>query len=272
MTVDIYDFDDHRKFLERWLRAKKSRSVRALALRIGCSPAYVTMVRKGTRTLNVDHARQWGEGLLLGVHELDYWEALVHAAHAPNEEDRRRAGRRVRAVQAFREACLTDSMVRMRANWLVGVVYEFAGCAGFRMEPAWIAPRLRPPATEEEVADALEVLTEMGALSVRDGVMTRSPSSSTGRRIEGDVLSAIVQRGHLEWVRRCETTLLEDQPPRIRTATIALDADRLDEVTERLTRMLIEAAEMGAQHEPNTSYKVALTVVPRSRRTDRDEP
>ena len=272
MAVLVYDYEDYRRFLDKWLSDKKARSVRALAGRIGCSASYVTMVRKGDRSLKVEHARQWGEGLLLDDHEVDYWEALVRSESEPHEEDRKRAAREVKAVRAWRQAVEQATVLKVWSNWHVMAIIQFARCEGFQLEAEWIAERLMPPVSVEEAQEAIDVLVELGIVEDKDGkVVVHQMTGSMGRGVNSAALGNVRIRNERSWLKASREALQIPASERFVAAlSVVYDCDRLAEITELLDRFEVVAAEASKDHVPNRVFQIGVAILPTAGRSDRD--
>ena len=268
--LSVYDFDDYRAFMVAWMGAKKARSVRFLANRLGVSPGYVSMVRQGKRNLKVEHARHWAVGLGLDEFEQDYFEAMVRAKHAATDDQRRIAQRQVDAARAWRQAIQQESALRMYSNWYVVAMYEFAKCDEFRADPEWIAAHMVPAVTVEEAADTLALLQELGFLIVDgESVQAVDVPMSTGLSVSKGALANALVRTHKAWLKEAVEAL--SMPADVRflsSVTFALDAKRLEEVVEVVRRLQIEAAEATTKHDsPDRVYELGIALIPRTDNT-----
>lgn len=157
---------DHRALINDLL-ASQDRTQAWLARESGLNRSHICEVLSGKAALSPDQAL-WTAlalGLPRGSPELDYFVDLVAYAGEPDPMTRARLleGLLVRRLERP-GGRRTLAEYRLLSNGLNLAVLELARAPGYRPDPAWLGPRLRPPAPPEEVARALDLLVELGLL------------------------------------------------------------------------------------------------------------
>lgn len=157
---------DHRALINELL-VSQGRTQAWLARESGLNRSHICEVLSGKAALSPDQAL-WTAlalGLPRGSPELDYFVDLVAYANEPDPLARARLleGLLVRRLERP-GGRRTLAEYRLLSSGLNLAVLELARAPGYRPDPGWLAPRLRPPAAPEEVAGALDLLVELGLL------------------------------------------------------------------------------------------------------------
>lgn len=268
--VDPWDADDYRALLRAWMADKpQQRSIRAVARRVGSSPARLSMICQGERDLGVEEAGPWATALGFPEEVAAAFDALVRAEHAPSVGLRRAARRelaaRRRVAQARRidreDAAVLDDPVAV-------VVAELARLPDFRPDPAWIASRLWPRVAVEEAREALDVLLHAGVVRLDgDRVEVDDRALATAAEIAGAEAARQATTLHQEVLSAAARSLDERTGDHrsVVTLTVALPADRLGEVVAALNQTLLEAVTAArAAGPPDEVVQIAISVVRRT--------
>jgi uncharacterized protein (TIGR02147 family) len=268
---DIYQFLDYREYLRAYYEAAKEAvpafSYRYFSRRAGfSSPNYLKMVMDGDRNLTDDSVKKMVRGLELEGDEARFFADLVDFVQAVDAEKRNEAYERVAASQQFRQARRIDhSMFEYLSRWYLPAIREMAAHEEFTDDPAWIARRLFPSITEEEAAEALELLFEMGLLiRTEDGGVTRGePTWTTGH----EVRSLAIGNFHRQMLQRAAESI-EEVPREVRDLsqlTVVIEAETVDDLKERIhafRESLIERCERDDGRE--VVYQIGIQLFPLS--------
>lgn len=164
--LPITRFVDYRKYVRAWLDAHHARSMRSLAKGVGVHHSFVSMVLKGKRSVAVSDARTWAEAMRLDGEAQTYFEAMVRWRHGATPALRRAARVHLDAARNFADAQeVASESAELLLSWHVIALYELARLPAFQGEVAWIAERLWPRVSHDEIQDALDALEELGALA-----------------------------------------------------------------------------------------------------------
>jgi uncharacterized protein (TIGR02147 family) len=190
---DVFDYLDHRAFLVEWFAAKQAAnprySHRLFASRAGSkSPSLLHLVIKGERNVTARSLPGFCRALDLDADGRAYFKLLVELDRTRSLADRNAVFERIRAKRHFRGAStLEDAGFAYLSDWTIPAIRELATCAGFRLDPAWIAARLVPRVTVPRVRKALGVLETLGMLVPDDdgGATVADASVVTAHEVWG---------------------------------------------------------------------------------------
>lgn len=168
MSVTIFDFQDYRKFIFKWLQTGQA-SQNHLAKAAGCHPSYLSTSLKGTTELTPDHAaglcRFWAFSPL----ETEYFLELVHYSRAVTPELRSILQKRIQKLREESEKLSQKLPVQLispdnfptfyYSNWIFSAIHMAVSIKDLQTESA-IASRLQ--LSKATVHDALELLLKEG--------------------------------------------------------------------------------------------------------------
>jgi uncharacterized protein (TIGR02147 family) len=176
VSLDVFAYTDFRAFLRDWLAAARATdpkvSHRWFARRLGSTnPSSLSHVIEGRRPIGPERVEAFVAALELHGDEAEYFRALVDESNAATPAASSAAYARVaelRSIHASEDLVSRDAFAFL-ASWLVPAVYEMSRLPTFRADPDWIAARLVPSATVEDVRHALETCLRLGYLRPEDG-------------------------------------------------------------------------------------------------------
>lgn len=203
---DIFAYLDYRAYLEAWLAYRRSEdpsySFLTFANESGLSRSALPNILAGTRTPKASTLDGLSRGLGLGPTERNYLALLVELEASPTVNERRAVLRRITSRVAYgHKSWLEDdpsTFEQYLSRWYHVAIRELARIPGFQADAAWVARTLMPPISEEDAAEALELLMRLG-LIVRneDGVVTVPEIRLESRE---DVHGEVMLRYHEEVV------------------------------------------------------------------------
>ncbi len=168
--VVLFSYLDYRLYLRDWYEARKasrkSVSFRSFSQRAGFrSPNFFKLVMEGKRNLTEDSLAKFADGLRLNRQERDFFKNLVLFNQAAAHEDKDLYYKRLLETREFaRLRPMEKSRYEYYATWYHPVIRELAVSPEYDGTDAWIAARLHPTVTVEQVRKSLELLVTLGFL------------------------------------------------------------------------------------------------------------
>lgn len=243
---DVWEYRDARAFVRdrsAWKRAhERGFSYRKLAwLADLASPGYVQAFVAGRRNLRPETAQRLGGALGLDAAGAAFFAQLVAWNQAPDGVAREAAWQALTTAAARRgRGQLSGARLRYLMHAYIPVVHAMASLAGFRPDPAWIAPRTVPPIRPDEARHALAVLQELGLLEIgADGAFQlHEPVLET----EPGARSRWMREYHRAMLRLSERSLdlLDHDDRRTVGFTVTVPRERLPELLALSETMLRE--------------------------------
>lgn len=267
--ASVFSYLDYRAFLRDHYAERKAKgrgfSFRVFSRLAGLgSPNYLKLVMDGDRSLTPEMSERFAKACGLTGEPAAYFVELVAFNQARTATDREAAWARLSGFRRYREAHRLElAHAAYHSTWYLPAIRELAARADFRAEPAWIAPRLRPPITELEAERALATLFELGLL-VR---------GARGRATQGE---AIVTTGpetrgmHITSYHRAMLARATDAIDRVPAAerdisslTLAVSAGGLATIKERIQRFRRELLELSAtEDDPREVVQIGFQLFP----------
>ncbi len=237
---NIFEYVDYREYLRDYYDAGKANvsqfSYRYLARLAGfSSPNFFKLVMDGDRNLSNDSTSKFAKALKLDREEKRFFADLVAFDQAETVEERNEAFERVAASRRFRRARRLDSsMFEYLSRWYHPAIRELAALDDFRKDPEWIAQKLSPEVSVEQVEASLELLFDMGLLVEGDeGTISRGePSLTTGH----EVRSLAIGNYHRQMLQRAADSIV-NVPRELRdisALTVCINTDKVDKLKERI--------------------------------------
>lgn len=270
--IDVFDFLDYRAFLRAALAREKAVGTisgqRDAATRLGLrSPGHVSWILQGKRSLMPRLVPAVVGMLDLSASEAAYFALLVEHDDAKIPENRRLSMARIARLQAARARRLTTGNVSYWSSWRNAVVREIVAVSDFsREDAARIGELLRPPATTEEVLEALDLLEDL-ELVERDaqGTYRRTESILTA----GENWSLEAVRGFQDSILELSRRALREIPREerdISTVTFSASPERFRKIRTRIREMRQEVLTLiRTDPDPSAVYHLAIQLFPASR-------
>lgn len=171
----------------------------------GTNVAY--LVTHGYRRLGEEQARTIVDTLSMTHAERRYFLALVDYSDCREDEERRRRFRQLVAIKEEIVETEDDrSSLKFFNEWQHAAIFELIGTEGCRADPDWIAERFYRRLTKEQVKRSLELMTQMGLISLDEtaGRYVKSKASvSTGDDVKGLAIAGY----HLQMLAAAQAAL-----------------------------------------------------------------
>ncbi len=243
---DIFAYLDYRAYLRDLVANLKENSqefsLRALAKQINVSPAYLSMVFSGHRSLSAANLENLAGALGLEVSEKSYLEWLLEIGEAKSDEDVLRALKKIQRFQGYRDVNAREIEVyEYLTHWQNVAIREMTALPDFQPDPKWIQKRLKNKVALKDIRESLDFLEKHGFIERDPDGKIQRPS----KRIAGKtgVLKPALTKFHrdllLQAVESLESTPSEERNISAHTAAIPKDkvaeAKRiLDEAREKI--------------------------------------
>lgn len=249
----------------------KTFSYRAFAQRGGFgSVGFLKHLVEGERNLALKSVEKVARGLGLSEQEARGLELLVLLHEAPNDVERTRLLRRLRASTVRRQ--LTGDDFELYSNWYVIPTRELLGLRGLNAEPAEVATRLWPRVGIREAKQALDLLERLG-IAQRDDVgqlVSKEGTLETAPQVK----SLAVRNYHRDMLQRAAQSL-EELPTterNVTSVTVRLTCAQYQAVCaliDGFENQVLEKASESAHDqglEDTEVYNLSLALVPATRR------
>ncbi len=252
---DVFDYLDYRAFLSDTYRYKKEQgrgfSYRAFSRRAGLrSPNHLKRVIDGERPLTPEMTTRYAQALDLDEERSRYFADLVAFNNAKNASERAEAYERLTGHKGYAKAHRLDlAHAAYHSEWFIPAVREMALRPDFRADAEWIAPRLLPPITVPQAAQALRILFELELLR---------PTEAGGAEATDAILSTGSQTAWVHIVayhramlhRASEAIDLVPAPERDLSAlTFCVGEDGLRRIKARVERFRRELVALATEEE-----------------------
>ncbi|MCB9678034.1 MAG: TIGR02147 family protein [Alphaproteobacteria bacterium] len=266
---DPFDHAEYRPLIRAWIGARPARSQTLLARRAGVSRSMVAMVLAGERDLPLASAETWADALELEDDGRAYLLLLVKA-DSPISLDLRRQARAQAAALRDSHYALRPTLrqAQLLGRWFVPVILELVRAGRASLDPEWLAARIWPEVTADEVDETVRALREAGIVTEEDGTMRIDHRPIATNRQLSDELSRTGRQYHhvqLEHASRA----LDEQPPETRwvgSLAVAVDGSRIEEMQQALHRFQLEVIEpFRADAGADTVVQVSLQLFARTR-------
>ena len=276
------EFDDYRDYLRALIEHLKTGprpfSSRLFAKRAGYSSSgFLHDIIENRRNLSPKSITRFAKGFRLSAKETDAFEALVLFTQAKNDDERNRYRMRLQQVSPGLppSAPFNADQFAVLANWYTFPIREMLLLPEFKEDPAWIAERLRPNVSANEVKEALALLERVG-LIVRDAkgrLQPADPNVSTDAQIES-ATHALAARTFHRAVLANATATLEELPSSDRnlmSMTVKLSRSQYESLCKRNMEYLQDILYEGSKSakrpdESDEVYVVGIQIYPVTRR------
>jgi uncharacterized protein (TIGR02147 family) len=275
---NIFEYMSYRAFLrDYYTRAKDNVSrfsFRRFSELAGFrSSNFIKLVMDGDRNLGEESIEPLCDAMGLDRAQTRFFHNLVAFEQAGDPEGRNAAYRKLSASKHFLAARPIDhGMFEYLSQWYNPAIRELAGRADFVADPAWIAPRLLPAVTEEQAAEALALLFELGMLVREEGgrVTRGEPSMTTGHEIG----ALAIGNYHRQMMARAADAILS--VPReqrdISALTVTVRPDQVQDLKGHIHAVRERLLEYGdATTDGEVVYQLNIQLFPLTRR-DPEQP
>jgi uncharacterized protein (TIGR02147 family) len=267
-TVNVFEFDDARKYLLAVLHTKRARnrglSMRAWSRQLGYkNPSYLASVLKGARTLKPSLAARVSKTLTLDERSRSYFEALVLRAVAKTESESKVCEELLQAATRGRKAeQMRLDQFRLIASWYHLAILEMFSLSDFQPDPKWIAERLGGGISPKTVRSAIHRLLRLGLL--------QKEANGTPKRADvephfGDsVSSTAIRAHHLQMIEKAKQALTQTplELRDIRGSAFVFSKSRLGRAREIIQKFHQEMRALEGSASDNEVYRINTQFFP----------
>ena len=270
MKPEIFAYLDFRLFLKEAFEALKAQSprlsYRTFAKKAGfSSPNFLQQVIHGQRSLNSTYAVAAANAFKLNKQETDFFQDLVGYGQARNLDEKNLYYQRILKNKRHAAAkALDKSEYDYYNHWYIPVVRELLIHTGFDGRNEWIAERIVPRITTEQVENARALLERLhmvrqdpgtGKWQLTDSVVTT----------ESEATSLALRNYHMSAIKLAHDSLktFAQGERDIRSVTIGLSEAAFNELKGRLDTVWKEILEFaGMQTQVEKVCQVNLQLFP----------
>lgn len=269
--IDIFQYDDYRKFLRGWYlaqkRSRRSFSFRAFSERAGFhSTNFFKLVMDGDRNLTEESLAKFVIGLDLNKQEQDFFRNLVFFNQAKTHEEKDLYYHRL--IQSHKFGQLKPIEKRQYdyySNWYHSVVRELVASREFDGTPEWIAQRVFPPIAPAQVQKTIELLDQLGFIEkVGDRWRQADTILTTGPEVKSHVIMNY-HRNILELSREILDKVPQEERD-ISTMTLGVSKDRISELKKRVREFRKEILKLVSEEvSPEEVVQLNIQLFPLTR-------
>jgi len=248
-----------RQILLKKMKANPAYSARAFARDIGVSPAFVTMILNGKKTINLNRAIEISQALKLAENEK---QALLNATMQESGLDLQ-----VKSKLDRRDLTdLSEEQFTVIADWYHFAIMDLVTTKDFKSDPKWIAKRLSLRPLEVEVA--IGRLIKVGILKK---VGSRLKKVLNKVELPTKLSLTAVREHHKQMMERAKEQLTKtDQKSfesrMISSMTFAADMSRIEEARKRVLDFQQELANfLSAGDECTEVFQLNIQLFPHTK-------
>jgi len=187
--INLFDFMDYREFLHRWYdhqkQTQRNFSFRAFSQRAGFhSPNFFKLVMDGKRNLTEESLTKTMKGLKLNKGESEFFRNLVFYNQAKEHDKKNHYYQKLLSSRKFNQLKpIAKGQYQFYATWYHPVIREMVIAKDFDGTAEWIAKRIYPPLTEQQVQKSIELLEQLGFIKKDGGNKWKqsTPLTTTGQ-------------------------------------------------------------------------------------------
>ena len=242
--IDIYTYIDYRAYLSDWFKekksARKSYSHRLFSRQMKQkSPSFLKDVIDRRR--NITDAQLPALTSVLGLNRVQsqYLRLLIAFDQSKKETERTSAFDQIAATRRVHSALIIEGDTYLYlSRWYCPAIRELANLPHFEADPDWITERIQPRITKGQANEALNILTNLGMLTVLDdgtvelddGTLTTPP----------EVMGLAVHNYHREMLRLAGESIDRFEPDERHLIGVTVPAN--PQIIERLKAEINQVA------------------------------
>jgi uncharacterized protein (TIGR02147 family) len=168
MKPRIYNFTDYRLYLKEMFLFFKTQkiSMRKIALQVGVSNAYLTMVLKRKRNLDIKYLNNFSDFFELNISEWSYFNNLIAISDNEDSRERSEAYKKLGKFRSYKDSNEKDVIThKYLNNWYYVAIRELSFSVGFKDDPAWIQEKFLPKLKVRDIENALIFLKKHNLLA-----------------------------------------------------------------------------------------------------------
>lgn len=227
--INLFSYQDYRIFLRDWFaHAKATRphfSHRAFAQQAGLqSSNFLMLVMQGKRNLTEASLLHVMEGLKLNKQEREVFRHLVFMNQARTPAEQAVHYQRLLSSRKFRQLKpIERQQYAYYAAWYHPVVRELVVAKGSDGSPEWIAARITPTVTPQQVEKSIQLLAQLGLIKRVKGKWQQTETILS----TGPLLSSVIVHNYHKAVLQLSQSVMDTMSTRQRdTSALTLGVTR----------------------------------------------
>jgi len=166
--VTFSDIADYRDFLKDYYDRRKAEmpfySYRMMGDKLGLDSSYLYRVLQKKQHLPAHALQSAKEILALSGREAEYFDLLFSAAVTKDKSKKEELMAKALSLRDVDRRSLQAAELKMLENWWISAVRAYLDLNGGVVNVKQIARDICPPITEEQAAEAIEILKEVGVV------------------------------------------------------------------------------------------------------------
>lgn len=254
----IFEYDNYRKYLKDVYENSKAEnskfSFRYFSRLAGFqSPNFLKLIIDGRRNFALPGIEKCAKALKFNEEETFFFRNLVLLNQATSYEEKQDYATELLKCKTYKQMHpLKESQFHYLTTWYFVPLREMVNLKNFKEDPEWIAKRLSPPITGEEVTQAIEILLKLGLLERnKKGRLTQSESHLT----TGDeVTAACAAQFHRDMMTKAAESI--DRVPRerreISAVTLGVSEKNIKIIKEMIQKFRQDVVKVVGQEQDST--------------------
>ena len=235
-------------------------TLRNFAKYLGLSPATLSGVLNGKRTLSVKRASVIADQLDLPPSEASAFVEMVALARTSNSKKKAKATEEAsKKIKSKQMKQLNTDTWQAISDWYHGAILEMTHVEGIKVTARTASNRLK--CTYIEAADAIERLKRLGLLEEKEGRLVPTESDLTSG---SEVASSAIRRRHLQILQKAKHSIMMDpiHERDFSAMTMAIDSSKLPEAKRRIKEFRRELCAFLEDGKRDRVYELAVQLFP----------
>ncbi len=269
-TVDVFRYDDFKRFLRDFLVEAKTRnghlSQRYWIDKVGAkSKGWLADVLNGRLKLSDRYLPKLAEALQLNRRETEYFEALVRFTQSNSEAERRLQLNKMLSFKELQVDLVGKERFDFYSDWYHPALRELLLLGAPQRDLAALGKRLQPSITAAQVRHSLELLESLGFLAknAQGQLVTSTPLVKKDKRHRSPHLHRYLES--LMDLAKQSLERFSEKERDISCITLALSEEALAEAGEELKALRRRLLERSAKDKrASRVYQLNLQLFPLS--------
>jgi len=267
--VNLFDFMDYREFLRRWYDEQKNSqahfSFRAFSHRAGfSSPNFFKLVMDGKRNLTEESLTKTIKGLKLNKGESEFFRNLVFYNQAKDHEKKNYYYQKLLSSRKFNQLKpIAKGQYQFYATWYHPVIREMVVSKDFDGSPEWIAKRIYPPLSSQQVEKSIALLERLAFIKKdKNNKWSQStPITTTGR--ESSELALLNYHQSLLSLAHHLLPQIEQEDRDVSALTLGVAKDKVPQLKRKIQEFRKEILQFVADDvHPEEVVQLSIQLLP----------
>jgi len=265
----VFEYTDYRLFLSDYYKhskaTKRSFSFRLFSAKCGFkSPNFLQLVMQGKSSLSSVSVEKVISGMQLSKEEGDFFRNLVAFNDARDPERRAHFARNLIQSRSYKEIFqLSEAQFKYLGTWYFPVIRSVIGLGGSSSDASWIAERMKPKLTEEQVKRAIDEMFELGLIAKDKNGRLSQVDRMVGT--PGEIASSFAYEYHKQMLEKSIESMkrFSREERHLTGSTVALNGEamiRAKELAEQFRKDIVELA--SRCESADSIYQVNFQIFP----------